>query len=75
MKWRAGERVFIKLESSVRPVLRAYVRILFTSGPKVALYIQILSSGQSKKLRTSGTLERTSALKNKSVRPPTPAYA
>jgi hypothetical protein len=39
MKWKEGEGVFIWLESSVHLVLRAYVHVLFTSGPKVASYV------------------------------------
>jgi hypothetical protein len=49
MKGRWGKRVFIRLESSVCLVLRAYVCVLFISGPKVISHVQVLSSGQSKK--------------------------
>jgi hypothetical protein len=49
VKWRGDEGVFIGLESSVHPVLGAYVSVLFTSDPKVVSYIQVLSSDQSKK--------------------------
>ena len=36
------------LESNVHPVLGAYVLILFTSSPKAASYLQVLSSGYPK---------------------------
>jgi hypothetical protein len=48
MKWQGGEKAFIGLESSIRLFLRAYVRLLFTSGPKAALYVWVLSMGNSK---------------------------
>ena len=41
VKWQGGEGVFIGLESSVRLVLRAYIRVPFTSDPKVASYIGV----------------------------------
>jgi hypothetical protein len=39
VKWARGEGVFIGPESNGRPVLRAYVRVLFHSGPKAVSYI------------------------------------
>ena len=44
-----GVKGIYKAESSVHLVLGAYICILFASGSKATLYIQVLSSGQSKK--------------------------
>ena len=48
VKWRGGEGVFIGDKRSLHLVLGAYVRELFTNGPKAALYVLVLSKGYSK---------------------------
>jgi hypothetical protein len=58
VKWRGGERVFIGDKRSVRLILGAYIRILFTSDPKVASYVWVLSKGYSKSSIRSRTIHR-----------------
>jgi hypothetical protein len=49
MKWARGDGVFIGPKSSKHPVQRGVHLMLLPSGPKVVLYIHVLTSGESKK--------------------------
>jgi hypothetical protein len=58
VKWLKAEGVFIGDKKSIPPVLGAYVCILFTNGPKAALYVLVLSKGYSKSSIRSRTIHR-----------------